>query len=225
MDDWARADSKRVLITGRTGSGKSSLMLWWVCTSYKSYYKVLVFDINGEFFQRLIKTKALEDVQLLDNLGKMVDDKSPIVCYEPPDSELPAVPFDHFCWWCFELAKASPKPVLMVIDELQTYVNSYGAPASFLTCLLRGRKYGLDMLLASQQANIIHNTIRSSVSDVIAFGQGDIQAVKYVERFGIFGVHQLKQTEFFWHKVGTDKPEKHQLVFKDGGAIVEIKKV
>ena len=102
----------------------------------------------------------------------------------------------------------------MVVDELQRYVNSYEIPFDFKECLLRGGKYGLDMIVASQQPNLIHNSIRSSVSDFICFGQGDVNAVKYAERFGIEGISMLKPLEFFWYKIGEDRPKKYKLVFK-----------
>jgi hypothetical protein len=200
-----------MLVTGRTGSGKSSFLEWFI-RNEGDYSKVFIFDAEGEFAQRL-KCKPVY------NLTELNKETGKFVCFDPQHFNGPIQEaFEEFCLYLFCYAQAANEKVLGLIDELQTYVNAYSLPEPFMDCLLRGRRYRLDLLLASQQANFIHNAVRSSLSDVVSFGQADTNAVKFVERIGIEGVMELEDLHFIWKTIGSDKIKNGKIHF-DGSNI------
>jgi len=203
--------SRRTLVTGRTASGKSSLVEWLILNEYQDYSKIFVYDFEGEWCQRL-------GVVPVTSLGEIARSKERIICYDPVN-EITDDPFDDYCLFVFEFAKSLRQKILVVIDELQMFVNVHALPTNFMSMLLRGRRYKIDMICISQQPNLIHNAVRSQVSEIATFGQSDSNAMKFTRSFGIFDdeVTKLDDLEFFRKRCGTGEIQKFKLNFTKKG--------
>lgn len=175
--------------------------------------KVFIFDPEAEFAERL-------NVELTNNLADLAQlpfnpnkKQNRIVCYASDDIPVNS-DFEEFCLFVFEYCKVANQTVLVVIDELQRYVNAHALPDSFVDCVFRGRRYGLTMLLASQQANLIHNSIRSSITEVVSFAQSDENAIKFGKAVGIEGVERLPDMDCLIKRMGHDGVKKCRIVYE-----------
>lgn len=204
------------MITGRSGSGKTSYLLSEIEAG--SFDVVFIFDDEHEFAQRL-------GLPILASLGELAFQGPPrkptVICYADDTSSVNDA-FDEFCLFVFEYARVANQRILLVVDELQRYVNAYIQSEAFTQCLFRGRRYGLSLLLASQQANLIHNSIRSSITSVVSFAQADINATKFARNLGIEGVEDLPDLEFISKTVGADKLDRGRIEFKGDKPFVTL---
>lgn len=199
----------RTLVTGRSGSGKSSYLEFAIRTDNAD--RIFIFDPEGEFSERLhlpITTQLADITQLNDGRPQ-----NRIVCYASDDSPV-NTDFEDFCLFVFEYCKVANQTVLIVIDELQRYVNAYSLPDAFVDAMFRGRRYGLNMLLSSQQANLIHNSVRSTITQVVSFAQSDENAIKFGRMVGIEGVEKLPDMHCRIKRMGHDGVRACKMVYE-----------
>ncbi len=199
--------NNRKLCTGRTGSGKSSFTDYFL-TKEAKFDICFICDIKGEWAHRLKVSETLDLATVKGN--------ERFVCFNPLDDPEPEEAFEDFNCYVFNFAAAGKRHVLAVYEELQTFVNTRTLPRSFLDCLVRGRKHRLDMLMLSTQPNLIHNSIRASISEVISFGQSDDNAVKYSRALGIDNVESLPDLQFYRKSVG-QAPTLQEIRFSKSG--------
>lgn len=202
-----RHKASHVLVTGRSSSGKSTLLQTLITEG--ATRTTFIFDPEGEFSERLKLTAS----PTLAGLGE-----DQISLFTPGANTVWADEFDDFCFFCFNFATLFPGRSLMVVDELQDYVDTFTLPDTFRDCLQKGRRYGLDCLYASQQPNLLHNIIRSQTSEVYSFAQSDALSTKFVARLGVNSeaVLALHDLEFIHKQIG--RPEtKGKIVFDKRG--------
>lgn len=169
----------KVLITGRSGSGKSTYFTRFVERS--RYAWRFIFDHEGEFAARTRRPAALDAATMAGQLGQTRQ-----VVYDParmfPGRTLEA--FAFFCEWCFEIAERLPGKKLFSCDELQKLTGTNQVSWE-LSCLLEtGRRRGIDLVMISQAPNLIHNRIRNSLTECVTFVHNDGNAVKFLEEVG-----------------------------------------
>jgi len=148
------------------------------------YDKILALDAEGEIAQRLNVDAILDSRFLTDAI---CDEKRQLIVYDPVDEFAgdPFTAFQFFCQWAFEVSKAMPgKFKLFACDELQVFLTPNNIPWEFSQCIHRGRRAGLDLALASQQLNLIHNTVRNAITETVTFRQEDMTAIKMLAEKG-----------------------------------------
>jgi AAA+ ATPase superfamily predicted ATPase len=211
--------SRRVLITGRTSTGKSSLAQYIIENECKDYEKVIVYDFEGEWAKRF-------NVPLFTTLQQtgaaLVSTTQRIICYDPIDA-VSDDPFEDYNTFVFEFCKRSGVKVLALYDELQQHVDAYRFKPRFSQILLRGRRSQIDMIMISQQPNFVHNSVRSQVSEIAVFGQGDINAIKFTEAFGIDRqeIMDLDDLEFIRKSVGSRDIQRGIITFSPKGVDIQ----
>jgi hypothetical protein len=205
--------NNRKLITGRTGAGKSSFTDYFLRKEAK-FDICFVCDIKDEWAHRL-------GVVPTTDFSKITG-REKFVVFNPLNDPAPEEAFEDFCLFVFTFCDLAGKHVLVVFEELQEFVNHRTMPDNFRACLVRGRKHRLDMLMLSTQPNMIHNSIRSNISEVISFGQADENSTKYSRHLGIEGVQDLQDCVFYRKAIGK-APEKYEIRFtKKGIDIVSL---
>lgn len=171
--------AKHILITGRSGSGKTTLAEKIIREESKQNF-VFIFDPEFEFSSRFDGDAVV--CASLDEMG--TDEKNRIYIYAPDVTTDAQIEFDDFCLFCFEFTTNFGGGVLMVVDELQEFVDADNFPENFKRCITRGRRYRLDMLYISAAPNLLHNSIRTQTSEAIAFAQSDELPVKFNKSLG-----------------------------------------
>lgn len=219
------AKAKHILITGRSATGKTSIAQSIIEDSKNEL--VLIFDPEHEFAGRF----GVEPIFTFDDVDK-ARAKNRIVCFDPERYEVLPEGFEDFCRFNWETAQIFHSPdgkknysILMVVDELQDYVDHDRVPVSFRPCIQKGRRYHLEMVCISQQPNLLHNIIRTQTTEVIVFAQTDILATKFNSRLGVPMEEILALPDLhFLRKVGNSPVEKGEISFdKRGWITVTIK--
>ena len=173
-------EAKKILITGKSGSGKTSLWLGFL-RDWRCRYK-FVFDPDLEVCRRLgwHYSNSPETMTQAIKLGLPV-------CYRPDDM-FPgdrARGFDYFCRWSLASAKMLRGPKVLAVDEVWKFVDCRKpVPQSFAEILDDGRKDELDLLLVSQRPNKTHEAIRASLTEIITFHHSDRRALDWIEEDG-----------------------------------------
>lgn len=174
----------KLLVTGRSGTGKTTFILRYLAGAIAE--KVFIYDHQSEFSERL----GLEPLPLtLAALGEHADRHRVTIC-DPSLTRTPAaLGFELFCQFCREYAQLLPAPcsTLLVCDELHRLqeTTATGLPESFVDVLEFGRRDGLDVLIASQAPNLLHNRIRNQITEVAAFSLIDERAASWLEPVGV----------------------------------------
>jgi energy-coupling factor transporter ATP-binding protein EcfA2 len=194
-----RHKAKHILITGRSGSGKTTLAEQIIRAESKQDL-VFIFDPEFEFSGRF-GDDAKVCVEL-DEMGTGEDYQ--IFIYTPPTDADTQTEFDDFCFFCFNFTINFEGGVLMVIDELQEYVNPDNYPEDFKRCITRGRRYRLDMLYISAAPNLLHNAIRTQTSEAIAFAQSDELPIRFNKTLGFDAeaILALNDLEYLRKQIG-----------------------
>lgn len=204
-----RHKAKHILLTGRSGSGKTTLAEKIIRDESKQEL-VFIFDPEFEFSGRFEG-----DAKICSELSEMgQDDDFQIFIYTPAADSDVQTEFDDFCFFCFNFTINFEGGVLMVIDELQEYVNPDNYPEDFKRCITRGRRYRLDMLYISAAPNLLHNAIRTQTSEAIAFAQSDELPIRFNKTLG-FDAEQilaLEDLQYLRKQIG-HPPKKGEISF------------
>ncbi len=161
-------NSKKILICGQSGQGKSTYFARLLANAHTYYGKVFVYDHQGEMAVRLNKPSAFTP----DDLGKQFEQG--FVCFDPSElfqGDL-CSGWDFFCEWVFERCQKNIGcPKLIAVDEIQMLSST--AEQSWEQCCVveTGRKWELDFLAVSQQLNLIHNRLRNQLNEMVVFRQ------------------------------------------------------
>lgn len=192
--------SKKVLITGTSGTGKTTL-LEKLLRKEKSRWK-FVFDHQGEFSARFKAPACTDPEQLCEAVargGWVVFD--PVAMYPGRTREA----FAFFCDFTFAMAETQKGRKIFVCDELQKLVDNAKTPDELMCILDTGRRYQLDFYGISQAPNLIHNAIRNQITEVFTFRQSDENAIKFLAENGFNEneVRNLKGHAFMWRNLAT----------------------
>jgi hypothetical protein len=161
----------KVLVTGVSGSGKSTYFIQYVQNARSLFRTIFVFDHEGEFAYRLNAQSAFTPDQMIRQFD------TGLVIYDPSEmfeGDIPAA-FAFFAEWSFAVTKASVLATgeyakrLFACDELQTMVGTDSIPREFALVLETGRRWGLDAIVIAQQLNLCHNRIRNQITEMVAF--------------------------------------------------------
>jgi hypothetical protein len=193
-------ESKKVLITGTSGTGKTSL-LEKLLRKERSRWK-FVFDHQGEFSARFRVPACTSPGELCGAVargGWVVFD--PVTMYPGKTRDA----FAFFSDFTFAMAETQRGRKIFVCDELQKLVDNAKTPDELMCILDTGRRYQLDFYGISQAPNLIHNAIRNQITEVYTFRQSDENAIKFLAENGFneYQVRNLKGHSFLWRNLAT----------------------
>ncbi len=199
--------ASKILITGRSGSGKTTLFLRILAASKAS--KRFIFDGEGELSHKTGIGRCFNTHQLKTALLGRDILFDPSRMY-PGDT---AAAWRFFCEWAFEASRRLPGTKLLAVDELQKITDSHDNPWEWSLVLETGRRAGLDVLAIAQQANLIHNRVRTQMTEVSTFGQSDKNAIAWLADIGFDAqsVRDLRPGKFIARNLLTMEEELGQV--------------
>lgn len=169
-----------LLVMGCKRCGKTEYVTRYV-RAHKAQ-KVFLFDAEQQEFSRRLKVPcATNEIEL----GVLLE-RERIICYDP-DEEFGSdrlAGLDWFLTYVWSACRFINGIKLVGVDELQFYISTQSMPQSLEDILSRGGRYLIDTVLIGQQANMLHNTVRNSVTEIIAFRTIDDTAGKYFKSQG-----------------------------------------
>lgn len=178
--------ARHILATGKSGTGKTTIALDYI--KHSKHGRVFVFDHQSEIAFRLGIVPCLSFINVLE---RAKTDR--VVCYDPTldfEGEMENA-FDYFTQWVFTVCRDIFEPgkceVLLVCDEIQTFVNVHFIPKPFKKCLELGRKFALDTLSMSQRPNAINGAAREQFTEIFFLKLDDPNSWKFGEFFGVNG--------------------------------------
>ncbi len=202
--------SKKVLITGVSGTGKTTLFEK-LLRKEKARWK-FIFDHQGEFSVRFGGGRPAAAT-----VGDLIQDtaRGGYVIFDPVefcneigvDGERRGLPgaFAFFCDYVFAICETHKGRKIIACDELQKLVDTSKTPPELMTVLDTGRRYQLDFYGISQAPNLIHNAIRNQLTEIFTFRQCDKNAVVFLEDNGFNpdSVRNLQGHEYLWRSLKT----------------------
>jgi hypothetical protein len=169
----------RLLITGRSGTGKTEFFIRYVKATRQQYRRIHVFDCECEFSQR-------GGFPRLSNVDELQKFKSGVQCFDycemyPGDLQ---TALEFYADYTFECAKVCPGKTLFCVDEMQKLIST-DTISHEMACLIEtGRRYRVDTVFVTQQINLLHNRVRNQVTEVCTFRQNDPRAIQWLTEFG-----------------------------------------
>jgi type IV secretory pathway VirB4 component len=174
--------SSKVMIAGASGCGKTTLALGILTGCVRSYERVYVFDGEEELEQR-IGVESVSRVQELERGETPFRIFDPISAYDPPNVEQA---FEDFCIHVFDTADSIPGNKLVVIDELQKYVDVNKPFDGALRSIFQtGRRKRIDALFITQAPNEIHTKIKQQCTELFLFRLLGERSTKFPNEVGI----------------------------------------
>jgi len=174
--------SQKVLITGKSGTGKTELLLLRIAESRHDY--LFIFDPDLEFAARAGVDYCCDLASAAECLKRKIP-----VCFDcseifPGDR---VGGFTLFCEWVYQICKVLPGRKVLVIDEIQKYVmpSPSHAPAPFQMLLDEGRRFKVDMILVSRRPNKVNEAIRAELTETICFQHTDRRPLIWLEEDGL----------------------------------------
>jgi DNA helicase HerA-like ATPase len=194
--------SSKHLICGVSQTGKTTRLIQLIAVHPAPF--VFIFDGEGELAERLRITPTPLDA--FPNATEM----HRVTLVDPAELQRDfAETFRYFCELALWHGEQHQQPSLLVVDEFQRYAGtgSTQLEPEIVDVVERGRRYGVDLLLATQSPNLIHNRIRNQLTEVTSFRLVDARAHAWLEPLGYNGdeLRQLQDGRFIWRKVGSDK--------------------
>lgn len=159
--------SRKILICGRSGTGKTEFFCRYLSGS--PHDSVYIFDAEDEIGERL-GLPDVSKVSRLEDIFKPFKSNSRFSCYSPSDEFAGEndVAFEVWAETIFELSNPE-RSKLVAVDELQTLIDPYNIPTGLKKILETGRRRGLDLIIATQQPNLLHNSLRVQATELVCF--------------------------------------------------------
>lgn len=169
----------RVGIFGSSGTGKTTFAERYLRGTPAGVR--FIFDREGEWSKRLGVPQVGNVVRMPDALrtGWVLFDPDTMFEGRHEDS------LEFFADWTLQVCKRIPGRKIFVVDELQLLITGHKIGRHTMTVIQTGRRYGLDFLLISQAPNLIHNSVRGQLTEVVLFRLTDELALEFPESVGI----------------------------------------
>jgi len=91
---------------------------------------------------------------------------------------------EFFCEWALAMSQRIPGDKLLVIDEIWRYCNPQSLPEFLGTVIQTGRRFGLTLMLNSQEPNRLTGTIANGMSELVCFRLQGMRALDWAEEYG-----------------------------------------
>lgn len=194
MTDW-RTNSHHVFISGATGAGKTTLAHEIYCNSHR----VGVF-FNPQYEQ--IRGKEVHSaIEMLDEMRK----GNELLNYIPSDVTSEGLEDEHdtIVQILFHLSKQSKTEFLLISDEAHELGDSLERAVK------RGRRWGVKVLVLSQEARNVSHSVLTQVKNHVWVGKPGRFEKSYFKRYG------LDYTAL------ADQPEHGYTVMEQSGEVIE----
>ncbi len=182
----------RLFVEGTSGMGKSTYLVKFLQGAAATCR--FVFDPEGSFKKRLARPAVTrkEDLVPAARSGWVIYD--PAVMF-PGEFQKG---FDFFARWSWWMSNQIPGRKVFAVDELQTWsgTGSKGIGPGLSLVLEGGRRYGLDSILVTLASNAVHNRIRGSATDIVAFRTTEDIPLAWLEGKG-FDREEIKMLPAF----------------------------
>jgi hypothetical protein len=157
--------SNKLLITGSSGTGKSTYFIKYIITSDYDYK--FIYDHEGEFAAKT----HLQSYSSAEEMTNAIRKGVRIIIYDPAtnfpgDSEFGLEFFSSFVFQFSELVGGTK---LFAVDELQKITSPNYIPWGVRQILQTGRRRGIDFVCCCQQVNELNNKIRGQLTKCVVF--------------------------------------------------------
>jgi GTPase SAR1 family protein len=171
-------DHKRVLITGTSKSGKSSLAIR-MARDWPARWKFF-FDPDREFAFKTGWAVAIEQREII----RLASQFRP-VCFDPIPmfGHNTALALDWFCKTVLDMSRAVNGVKLIGVDEIWKHTGKK-LPVSLKAIMHEGRRQEIDSLIVSQQLNGTNADLRAQTTELWAFQQSDKLPLDWLEESG-----------------------------------------
>jgi hypothetical protein len=172
LPDLRERSTKRALICGPSGEGKSRLAREILLGLQGVYSSTVIMDPKGEF--------QFPGAKVYDRYRDLCYRDPPsavrVRIYRPGPRELGSLEAaDHIFWWCWVRGRNATQRhgfaprVLLYLDETLWYVRYGMAPRGLLACITTGRGFGVGVICATQRPSGIPVAIRSESEHTYIF--------------------------------------------------------
>jgi len=193
--------SSKHLVCGVSQTGKTTRLIQLLAVHPAPF--VFVFDGEGELADRL----QIDPVDFLNFRAESYAHRV-TVCDPAQIAEDAEYLFSLFCSEVMKHGEETGQPSLIVVDEFQRYVGTHAAKIdrAVVDVVERGRRFGVDMLLATQSPQLIHTRVRNQLTEISSFRLVDTRAHLWLEPLGYIGdeLRELKDGHYLWRRVGSD---------------------
>lgn len=169
---------KCTLICGVSGSGKTTFALRaLVNTPYTCRF---IFDPEGEYTHRL-RVPACRDREGCERAlaGRWIV-LDPDVLWPGRHAEA----FEWLCGYAMEASARGDGQKVLMVDEVWRYCDPHRIPQPLATCIQTGRRYGLDVMFATQRPNRLNEAIVNETTELVAFRLQGSNALKIAADLG-----------------------------------------
>jgi energy-coupling factor transporter ATP-binding protein EcfA2 len=195
--------SEKILITGASGCGKTSLSM--ALARKKKARVKFVFDYKAGELAHRMAIAALGEIGAVEQAtargGWVMFDRVKFFPGEPDKS------FELFCEFVLAQIQILPGVKLFFADELQDYTDTSDAnkPLALLQLGDIGRSLQLDMILVAQAPNRLHWALRNQVTEIYTFRQNEKNAIEPLAEKGFDPdeIRKLKNGEWLWRNLAT----------------------
>jgi hypothetical protein len=171
--------ARRVLITGKSGSGKSTKFFDLIQESRPRY--LFAFDPKRELAGRM---KLRECVNLAEMKSAVLAEKP--VLFDPHAIYVPGEfveAFNFFCALVVEFARVLPGKKLFAVDEIQKFTRpgAGGIPRALAEIMDDGRKDQLDTIfVVNKGLNKLNEEIRGQLTEAFVFKSEGSLSLKWL---------------------------------------------
>lgn len=167
------------LLAGVSGSGKTTFALKALVNG--PYTARFIFDPEGEYVARL-KLRPAATTEACENALA-----TRWVIYDP-GLQWPGRYDEAFAWFCgyaLEACARGPGRKILMVDEVWRWCDPHRIPTELATCIQTGRRYGLDVMFATQRPNRLNEAVTNEVTELVCFRLQGGNALRVVSEMGV----------------------------------------
>ena len=151
----------RVSIFGRTGSGKTYFIIYFLLKYLKRQYRTVFFDIKDEVKGQIDYDIKINNISELDNYF-ITNQKKDLILFIPKTTDV-----DEFNDFCKIIYKQGD--IIVIIDEVSYYATQFKIESWHRELIVRGRSRNIGLGQVSQRPRGISNYIISETNHFILY--------------------------------------------------------
>ena len=170
----------KVLITGASGTGKTTLLSELINLGESYWRTIVVYDWQGELQKTIRNYKLVEKLSDICEPGIWICDPAVWKHTLPLDKG-----FNYTCRVLLEFGRRGliHIPTLFACDEIQTFgLKTF--TNEFRDLMQVGRRYGIDVAVIAQQINELDNRFRNQFTHIYTFRHVDPYVLEQMRKWG-----------------------------------------